>query len=148
MMSVDSAAPVAPSLIPTPPEFPVTWNSPDEQRLFWTQDRMHAPEPVAPLDAEIWRTAYRGLNPAAEDYELPIRAHVSCFNSYVYMATAPAVPLEQMEAQGKRAEERLKETMGRLETLWREQWLPELKSHLAWWADFDLRNASTPSLVA
>ena len=147
-MSVDSAAPVAPSLIPTPPEFPVTWNSPDEQRLFWTQDRMHAPEPVAPLDAEIWRTAYRGLNPAAEDYELPIRAHVSCFNSYVYMATAPAVPLEQMEAQGKRAEERLQETMGRLETLWREQWLPELKSHLAWWADFDLRNASTPSLVA
>lgn len=147
-MSADSASHVAPVLIPTPPHFPVTWNSPEEQRLFWTQDRMHAPEPVAPLDAAIWQMLYQGINPAAEDYELPIRAHIRCFHSYVYMAIAPIVPPEQMEAQGKRAGERLGEAMGRLDTSWDEKWLPELKSHLAWWSAFDLRNASTANLVA
>jgi pyruvate,water dikinase len=109
---------------------------------------MHAPEPVTPLDSAIWLMAYEGLNPAAEDYELPIRARAQCFHSYLYMAVVPVVPPDQMEAQGKRAEERLQEAMGRLERSWNDEWLPEIKSHLAWWASFDLRGASTPSLVA
>jgi pyruvate,water dikinase len=126
----------------------VSWTNPDEQRLFWTQDRMHAPEPVTPADAVIWVQSYGGINAAAEHYELPIRVHCRCINSYVYMAVAPNVPPDQMEAQGKRADERMKDAMGRLDPLWSDEWLPEIKSHLAWWAAFDLRGASTPSLVS
>jgi len=147
-MSAVAPSPAAPVLIPVPPEFPVTWATPDEQRLFWTQDRMHAPEPVGPLDSAIWILAYGGINAAASRYELPIRAHCRCVNSYVYMAVAPAVPPDQMEAQGQRGDQRLKDAMGRLDALWNDEWLPEIKSHLAWWAAFDLRAASTSSLVA
>jgi pyruvate,water dikinase len=144
-MPTDHAMP-APVRIAAPAEFPVTWLSADEERLPWVHDRMHAPHPVVPLDADFWIRAYGGLNGAAELYELPIRARARRINTYVYAAIAPVVPPEQMEAQAKRAEERLKEAIGRLETSWTDKWLPEIQSHLAWWASFDLRTASLAAL--
>ena len=146
-MSADTAGPDAPSPIPIPADFPVTWASPDEQDLFWTQDRMHAPDPVVPLDADVWFLAYRSFDLAAAAYEMPIRVRSRCLNTYFYMAVEPAFPADQMEAQGKRSEERLNEAMGRLESSWKDEWLPEIQSHLAWWAAFDLAGASTPSLT-
>ena len=113
----------------------MTWADSDEEGLFWQQDRMHAPEPVAPLDEEVWVLAYRGFDAAAATYEMPIRAHARRVNTYLYMAIAPAVPPDQMEVLGKRGEERLNEAMGRLESSWRDEWLPEVQSNLAWWGD-------------
>ena len=147
-MPADQPVPHAPVRIPIPPNFPVTWGSPDDERLFWVQERMHSPDPQLPLETDFWVRVYDGFGRANEAYEMPIRVQGRCFNTYVYMAIAPVVPPEQMEAQGKRAEERLKEAMGRLEALWKEDWLPEIQSHLAWWAAFDLRGASMPDLVA
>ena len=31
--------------LPTPPEFPVRWEDPADERRFWTNDRMHWPDP-------------------------------------------------------------------------------------------------------
>ena len=144
-MPTEHAMP-APVRITAPAEFPVTWLSADEGALPWVHDRMHAPTPIVPLDADFWIRAYGGLNSAAELYELPIRGRARLINTYVYSAIAPGVPPEQMEAQGKRAEERLKEAIGRLKASWTNEWLPEIQSHLAWWQSFDLRAASVADL--
>ena len=144
-MPTEHAMP-APVRIAAPPEFPVTWASADEERLPWMHDRMHAPHSIVPLDADFWIRAYGGFNGAAEHYEMPIRARARCINTYVYSSIAPVVPPEQLEEQGKRAEERIKEAIGRLETSWTDEWLPEIQSHLAWWASFDLGTASVVAL--
>ena len=146
-MTIQTASPDSPVLLPIPSDFPVTWADPDEQRLFWTQDRVHAPEPVVPLETALWLLAYDGINPASADYEMPIRARSRLFNGYLYMAVVPAVPPDQMEAQGRRADARLNEAMGRLESAWKDEWLPEIQSHLGWWAAFDLPRASMPDLM-
>ena len=41
------------SKIPTPPDFPVVWENPDEERLFWSRDAMHFPKPVNALEDEF-----------------------------------------------------------------------------------------------
>jgi pyruvate,water dikinase len=107
---------------------------------------MHAPHSVVPLDAAFWIRAYGGFNAAAELYELPVRAQARRINTYIYASIAPIVPPEQIEAQGKRAAERIAEAIGRLQTSWTDQWLPEIQSHLAWWASLDLRKASVAAL--
>jgi rifampicin phosphotransferase len=146
-MPTDHVMP-APVRLAVPPDFPVTWASDDEQQLPWVHDRMHAPHSVVPLDADFWTRAYGGLNAAADLYEMPIRARARTINTYVYSAVTPAVAPEQMEAQAKRGEERIKEAFSRLETSWTDEWLPEIQSHLAWWASFDLRAASVAALRA
>ena len=119
-MPTEHAMP-APVRIAAPPEFPVTWASADEERLPWMHDRMHAPHSIVPLDADFWIRAYGGFNGAAEHYQMPLRARARCINTYVYSSIAPVVPPEQLEEQGKRAEERIKEAIGRLETSWTDE---------------------------
>ena len=133
--------------IAAPANFPVAWESPDDERLSWTQDRMHNPDPLSPLERSFWDIVYAGFNRAAEAYEMPTRVKARAINTYQYMALAPAVPSEAMEAQGKRADARIDAAMARLGELWRGEWLPEIQSHLAWWDAFDLRGARTPELL-
>ena len=35
--------------VPAPPDFPVVWETPDDEKLFWTNDRMHWPDPLPML---------------------------------------------------------------------------------------------------
>lgn len=143
----DAAPRHEPARIPAPPDFPVAWEGPHDEHMLWVQDRMHNPDPVLPLEEGIWLFIYDGFNRATEAYELPIRVSIRILNTYLYMAIAPSVPLDQMEAQGKRAEEKLGAAMGQLGERWNGEWLPEIQSHLAWWDAFDLRGATTPDLV-
>jgi len=137
-----------PSSIPLPPDFPVTWEHPGDEMLFWTPDSMHFPEPVTPL-VDIWIQAYNeGFYRASEELRLPIHALNRQFNSRVYIAIAPMVPPEEMEARGKLSEERLNAAMARFWDWWESELLPEVKEHLAYWEGFDLRNASLPALLA
>jgi pyruvate,water dikinase len=53
-----------------------------------------------------------------------------------------------MGARGKRAEEKLNDTMGRLAERWDTEWLPEIKNFLAYCDAFDLTGADTPDLLA
>jgi hypothetical protein len=57
--------------IPVPPDFPVCWDDPSEENLFWTRERLHYPEPVKPVSESMNPEA--GINIAAEAYGLPIR---------------------------------------------------------------------------
>jgi hypothetical protein len=60
---------------PIPPDFPVVWENPDDEQLFWMHDAMHFPDPLTMLDDDVLiRTLERhGFTRAAEFYEMPIR---------------------------------------------------------------------------
>ena len=138
-----------PPPIPTPPDFPVTWEQPGDARFFWTLDLMHCPAPLTPLTHALIRYMYQdAISTAAAELELPIRAMNRQINTYMYSAIYPSMPPEEMAAQGKRAEERLGAAMARLGDLWQDEWLPEIEEHLAFWEGFDLRGASSAGLLA
>jgi phosphohistidine swiveling domain-containing protein len=135
--------------IAAPPGFPVVWEQPDDEQRFWEQDRMHFPDPITLLDDAMMRIVYvHGFNRAAEYYGLPIRGHARRIGAYHYSSMAPNVPPEQMEAQGRIAEERINPAVAGLGELWERAWLPEIQQHIAALRAFDLERASIPELVA
>ena len=136
-----------PVRIPAPPEFPVVWDSPDDEQLSWLHDRMHNPDPVLPLESAFWGRVYEAFSRATEAYEMPVRLKTRYINTYFYMAIKSVVPPEQVEAQNKRAEEKMDVVMARLGDAWIAEWLPEIRSHLAWWDAFDLAGAAMPDLL-
>ena len=150
-MTTEEAAPGstdAPSPIPIPPGFPVTWEQPDDEAKFWNQDRMHFPEPSTPL-MEAFSTSFNaGFDRAAEALELPVRMSYRNINTYVYSAMTLAVPPAELEAQGEKAQKKIGEGMAKLQEWWETELLPEVKEHLAWWEAFDLEAASTTELLA
>ncbi len=138
-------------LIPTPPDFPVVWESPDDERLFWTRDAMHFPNPMTELEDEfLTRLALaNGFARACETYDLPFRLRPLRINYYLYMAVAPIMaPPEEMDAMGKRSQEKLGDAMARLGERWSAEFLPEIRQYLEDWDRFDLWGASMPELVA
>jgi phosphohistidine swiveling domain-containing protein len=137
-------------LIPTPPYFPVVWENPDDERLFWTRDAMHFPAPVNELEDEfLIRIAQEnGFARATEAYDMPFRLRPCLINHYLYTAVAPIMGSpEEMEAMGKRSQEKLGDAMARLGERWSGEFLPEIRQHLEYWDRFDLRGASMPELV-
>ena len=133
--------------IPTPPDFPVTWEHPDEARLFWTRDRMHAPDQVPPMLEMQASFVTHGFAHAAKAYALPIRLTFRTINTYVYSTAKPIVPPEQMEAQGKKAEGALGAAMAQFNERWETEHLPEIKRHLALCERFDLPGATNAELL-
>jgi phosphohistidine swiveling domain-containing protein len=137
-------------LIPTP-DFPVNWENPDDERLFWTRDAMHFPAPVNELEDEfLIRIAQEnGFSRATEAYDMPFRLRPRLINHYLYTAVAPIMGSpEEMEAMGKRSQEKLETAMARLGERWSGEFLPEIRQHLKYWDRFDLRGASMPELLA
>jgi phosphohistidine swiveling domain-containing protein len=134
--------------IPVPPDFPIVWENSNDEQLLWTHDAMHFPDPVTMLDDDVFiRTIWRhGFTRAAEFYEMPIRPHPRRINTYFFVAMVPiTVPPKEMEAMGKRSQEKLETVMYQLSDLWKEEFLPEVKQY---WDGFDLHGASMPQLLA
>jgi phosphohistidine swiveling domain-containing protein len=137
-------APIAP--IPAPPDFPVTWRDPADERAFWTHDRMHWPDPLPLLFFDL--LPEEGFNAAFAHYDVPMQSRGTRVNSYLYNAMAPIpLPPEEMQAKGKSAEEKIGAAMARLDELWATAWLPEIKRHQAFWDGFDRRGASNAALL-
>ncbi len=137
--------------IPVPPEFPVTWESPDDDRLFWARDTMHFPDQMNELEGElVTRVAHtHGFTRASEAYDMPIRLQPRRINTYYYMAVAPViVPPEETKAMEERAREKLEDAMARLGETWSGDYLPEIQEYLRDWDGFDLRSASMPELLS
>jgi len=114
-----------PTLIPIPPEFPVTWANPEDENLPLVQDRQHAHNPVTPLTGWIWekhasKVSSAGFAAAGQPIAMVLRR----VNSYYYMAIVPTFA-----------------------NRWEEEWLPELKGYHDTWNKFDLAGASTQELL-
>ncbi|MBI4495218.1 MAG: hypothetical protein HY690_20780 [Chloroflexi bacterium] len=138
-------------MIPTPPDFPVVWENPDDQRLFWERENMHFADQMSPLNASILQEAMvPGWNAAARYYELPVVGMRGLLiNTYVYFGMMPvfASP-EELAARARRSEEKFAAVLPRLGVLWAEEWLPEIKQHFAHLEGFDLASATMPALHA
>ncbi len=138
----------APSPILPPPNFPVTWEHPEDQFRFWERESMHFPESVTPIMDELINAINEGLHRTSQSSQQTMGMQYRRINTYVYESRAPIVPLEEMEARSKKEEEQLKDDMGRLWEWWETELLPEIKEHLAYWENFDLGGASMPALIA
>jgi phosphohistidine swiveling domain-containing protein len=140
-----------PAAIPVPPEFPVTWSDPAEAGLFWQQDAMHFPDPLAPLEfAAIQRALTRGFGAAFEAYRAPLeRTEIRSVNGYLYQAMVPYMGApEEMAERGAQAEAIVRDTVSRLGEIWEREYLPEIQDHIAWWEAFDPETASRQALLA
>jgi len=73
MSPIDATGICAESPFPPPADFPIIWQNPDDAHLCWTLDRVHWPDPMAPLVFAIAGEALaRGLTAAARAYERSI----------------------------------------------------------------------------
>src|SRR5438067_1556811 len=148
MSNQEPNAPGISATLPIPPDFPVTWEHPDDPRLFWTFDPT-MPDAVPRLDYEFLRDVLHGFNDAAEAYALPMRLHTRYLNTYLYQAITPipATP-EELQALRKISTERLDDVMVHLGERWSSDWLPTIQSHLRHWRSIDLGSLTPPALLA
>jgi phosphohistidine swiveling domain-containing protein len=136
--------------LPTPPDFPITWEQPGDEQIFWTMDRMHFPTQVAPLADSFLRVTFdRSFNQGAGVYGAPVRAMARRFNTYHYEHMGPPpLPPEELAALGEQAQPRVSAVMGRLWTTWQQDWLPAIQQELHALAAFDLQGADQPAFIA
>lgn len=125
---------------PTLASLPITWRYPEDEQRLWSQDRLHYPDPVTPLEFSLIETGVdHGMTKAAHAYGIPITVHDRHIYGYLYVA------IEAPESAPP--EDQLNTAMSALCTTWETIWLPEIQEHLAWWANFDQVNASWPALL-
>ncbi len=134
--------------VPVPEDFPVTWQSPEDEAKFWNHDKMHFPDPATPLMDAFVECFNTGFSRAAASYDLPMRMAYGRFNTYFYSAVSLNIDPANIEAEAASAQQKIAGAMGRLQELWDNELLPEVKEHLVWWEAFDLEGASTDELLA
>ena len=142
------AGPPDPTPIEAPVDFPITWDNPEDVQLPWQYDPLHFTDPIPALEGDVWCVFMTGFDYAFETYEIPNRSVARLINTYLYQAMFPAVPLEEMEAHGKRAEAALQKAMSNLDERWDTEWLPEIKTYLDHWDTYDLGDASLSDLIS
>ncbi|MBW3652887.1 MAG: hypothetical protein KY433_04685 [Actinobacteria bacterium] len=123
----------------------------DDEALFWQQDKMHFPDPLAAMEsAMIERAIGHGFSHGVRAYDAPLeRMEVRTINGYQYQAMVPMTGTpDEMAAQGALAEAAVRSAVGRLDELWSEQILPEVRAHLVSWETFDLERAPRGRFVA
>ncbi|HJS18616.1 MAG TPA: PEP-utilizing enzyme [Anaerolineales bacterium] len=163
------AAPGQP--IPTPEDFPISWTDPADSKLTWMRDT-HVSEPIPPLGCSVDAAFIRGMNLALEQLGMSIAFRVRFFNGYCYGAGVPTDgPPEAvmktigavnrvapglikllmgriMAGQAKQILDRLNPTLARSEAYWRDELLPEINQHFAYFESIDLRGLSLEQLRA
>jgi phosphohistidine swiveling domain-containing protein len=140
----------AATAIAVPSHFPVAWEQPEDEHLFWFIDRMHVPEPIPVLAGEFLRHCYEdGLHAGAVAYGWRITSRVRRINTYWYWSVTPEVMSEEeLEEQNELSQRLLDTAFGRLGELWHADLLPEVKRYLEAWKAFDLRAAPMSELLA
>ena len=131
-------------------DFPINWEDPSYDKMFWQHFLSHFPDQVTPLDytTNINTIQNYGFNKGAEYYLLPFRLISRPVNTYLYSAFYPAnIPSDQYMTTAAASEKKLHDAVYTMENLWDTKWLPEVKNHLAYWEAYDLKNASTSDLL-
>jgi pyruvate,water dikinase len=137
-----------PTPLPVPPDFPVEWDSPEEKMMFWEIDGVHAAGPMPLLSQGFAGLLSKGFVQAGKDNEMPVTWKKKFFHRFEYTSIVPAVSLDQMEAQGMKAMEKLGSVLPNLKQDWEQKYLPEVQECLSFWESFDLAGADMPALMA
>ena len=135
-------------LIPTPPDFPVNWENPDDEWCFWTRDAMHFPNQVNTLEEEFLVRIAQGHGFArARRRTIRARKESGAPRQHLpLLAMAPAVAPEEMKPRGSAPSRR----WGKRWPSWASgggEYVPEIQEYLKDWDRFDLRGASMPELL-
>jgi len=147
MLNKATMASPKPTTIPTPVDFPVKWENAHDEQLHWNKSRSHVSRPVPPLTGQfLCRWEVEGHNRGAAAYDLPKRNQARYINTYLYSAST-FLTTDEAKAQARQAQEKLDTAIARLDELWHEEWLPEIKDHLAYWDAFDLAGADMNALL-
>lgn len=136
--------------IPVPPDFPVTWEQPDDGHRLWERELQHLPGQSTALDESlVRRIGDNCFNAACEDFSMPIRNAYRRINTYVYQSIAPVShDPAVLEELGREAQERLGAVIGRQRELWESERLPEIRSLLERWRALDPDAMTDAELVA
>ncbi|MEA2186313.1 MAG: hypothetical protein QOK16_1324 [Solirubrobacteraceae bacterium] len=124
---------------------------PADATLFWRHDKIHFPDPLAPMEAAMLQRALgHGLTHAAAAYNVPIeRVEMRSMNGYHYRSIVMvAGSSDEMVARSALAERSVCAAIARLDELWTEKVLPEVREHLGFWESFDLAGATRRALTA
>ena len=62
----------APTSIPIPADFPVTWQDPEDAAWTWDQEATHFPESMPPLEFDFWNCAIHGIYDCKSACLLPV----------------------------------------------------------------------------
>jgi phosphohistidine swiveling domain-containing protein len=138
-----------PQPIPLPPDFPVTWERPEDAHGFWERETSHVPGQSTMLDDSFARRWIdEGFNAACEDFSMPVRNAYRRVNTYTYQSIAPVShDPAQLEQLGRAAQERLGGAIGDQKDVWERDRLPEIQELLGRWRAFDLAGATDAELV-
>lgn len=170
MSTASTPAPAPGQPIPTAPDFPVVWDDPRDAKLTWDLFPPIAPTPL--LTFSFIKAFLVGALPSFERAGLPITIHMARINTYLYGAFAPKDAPPEMVLKGlgllnraapgvfklmmdqmaggmsKKSEAALNPIVERFEAYWRDEILPEIKQHLAYFESCDLRGLSLDQLRA
>ena len=137
-----------PPLIETPADFPVTWDDPADQALFWTWDQMHHPHPVSPLGRDLFAIAFgSGMTKGLRGIGVPMRERrVRSINTFYYAATIPDP--ERLPTAQQTIEAAVRERGPSMYQRWLDEYLPEVEAANDRLLGFDYRGASDAELMA
>lgn len=171
MSDIKPQAPAPGQLVPTLPDFPVTWDDPQDAKITWlTVPQYKTPIPL--LIYAVVKAFMEGGNAGLEKAALPFEARMIRINSFAYLGMAPkgAPPEAVMKAIGfinrtapgmfnmmmskmgdgmsKQQEAALNPIIERFDEYWNDELLPEIKQHIAYFESNDLRGMSLDQLRA
>jgi rifampicin phosphotransferase len=125
----EASEPSAPNpVMPVPPDFPIEWPDPADERLTWEFDDMHMPFALPPLSIDYATILAGGFNPPSEEWGLPHRIWMRIFHGYGYFAYDAGVPPEEEAAANERRVAAYGDFADRLDAQWRDADLPEIRA--------------------
>ncbi len=129
------------------PDSPVTWDTPEEEQLYWTRDEGHYPRPISPLTASLLPlTLGSGIEVAAAELRMGFQLKLKVINGWVYNAAAPMVPRQLIPLRLREHVARINQAVLDLPDRWASSYLPELERDIAALKAYDLREAEDGDL--
>ncbi|HET9681401.1 MAG TPA: hypothetical protein VFP19_05120, partial [Candidatus Limnocylindrales bacterium] len=111
------------------PGFPVEFADPADAGLEWGIDRGHFPEALTPLAGDYARVVGSTLNGWQSDYDgFPQRWRTGVWHGWVYYGFEPNATPEEWAVIHRRAIDLWRGLAGSLDSRWRDEILPEVKS--------------------
>jgi hypothetical protein len=100
MSNLIETTPDAPDI----PDFPIIWNSAEDEARFWVHASSYMPAPFAPIEQDlIGRSVELGWNSALTYFQAG-RFHVHYFNGYYYDVMDSTPILSPAECEAVKAE--------------------------------------------
>ena len=115
------------------------WIEPEDAALHWKRDLAHFPGQLTELDGELLRTCIGGGFAAVmEANGLPFRYQLRRLWTYHYEHDGVAPMSDEARAAMRTSLAAIRERMRTtVSTRWTQEWLPEIREHLAFWEGVD-----------